>query len=285
MPVSVELKENRYGKSRVRLVQVERHGPRHDLNDLSVDVQLWGAFDAAYTLGDNSRLIATDTMKNTVYVLARQEPVGEIEEFGARLAEHFLSRNEHVSRARIAITQNLWERIPYEDRGHDHSFQLSGPERRTAVIDRDRASTSLQAGIIDLTVLKTTNSAFEGFLRDELTTLKETSDRLFGTVVKAEWSYKSSAKFFADVWSGVRSALLEVFASHDSRGVQHTLHAMGEAVLDRFDSIDEIHLSMPNRHCLLVDLAPFQMDNPNEVFVPTDEPHGLIEATLRRSDS
>ena len=285
MPVSIELKDNVYGKSRVRLVKVERQGPRHGLKDLSIDIQLWGAFELAYTEGDNRMVLPTDTMKNTVYVLARQEPLGEIEEFGTRLAEHFLFRNQHVSRARIAITENLWERMPYDDAGHDHSFELSGPERRAAVIDRDRANTSLQAGIIDLIVMKTTQSAFEGFLRDEYTTLKETSDRLFGTAVKAEWSYKSSAKFFGDVWRGVRSALLEVFASHDSRGVQHTLYAMGEAVLERFDSIDEIHISMPNRHCLLVDLSPFQLDNPNEVFVPTDEPHGVIEATLRRSDS
>lgn len=279
MPVSVELKDNRYGKSRVRLVKVERHGDRHDLKDISVDIQLTGAFEAAYTDGDNRQLIATDTMKNTVYALARKQHLGEIEEFGLRLAEHFLSHNDHVNGAHIAIGENNWQRI------ESNAFQLFGPERRTAVIHRDRSKTKVEAGIADLVVMKTTRSAFTDFLRDEYTTLKETTDRLFGTAVKAEWSYTNSAQNFGETWAAVRTALLGVFASHDSLGVQHTLCAMGEAVLQRFESIDEIRLSMPNRHCLLVDLSPFGMDNPNEVFVPVDEPHGLIEATLKRSGS
>jgi urate oxidase len=116
--------------------------------------------------------------------------------------------------------------------------------------------------------------------------LKETRDRIFGTAIAASWTYRgpdsSQAVSYGTTWHTVRETMLEVFAGHDSQGVQHTLYAMGEAILDRVDAIGEIHLAMPNRHCLLVDLAPFGMDNPNEVFVPIDEPHGLIEATLRR---
>ena len=275
MPVL--LTENRYGKSRVRLVKVERHGPRHNLKDLNVDIRLTGAFEASYTLGDNSSVVATDTMKNTVYALARQAPVGEIEEFGLRLADHFLSRNAHVSGARIAITENEWTRIHSNGLPHDHSF-VQGAEKRTALIEQG----IVMAGISGLVVLKTTRSAFEGYIHDEYTTLKETKERLFGTAITSEWTYRDGKHAYGDLWRAVRQILLEVFAEHDSLGVQHTLHAMGESVLERVAEIDEIRISMPNRHCLLVDLAPFGMDNPNEVFVPTDEPHGIIEATLRR---
>ena len=285
MPVSIKLKDNRYGKSRVRLVKVEHHDTSNDVKDLTVDIQLCGDFEASYTAGDNRLVIPTDTMKNTVYALARKEPLGEIEEFGMRLAGHFLERHSHVTRARIGISENLWRRIEHDGRSHSFAFQLSGPERRTATVDRDRTAAVVEAGIADLVVLKTKHSAFEGFLRDEHTTLKETKDRLFGTAVKAEWSYNSTSLEFGDLWDGIRETLLEAFANHDSRGVQHTLSAMGETVLQRFPSVREIHLSMPNRHCLLVDLSPFHLDNPNEVFMPTDEPHGLIEATLTRSGS
>ena len=278
----IVLAENQYGKSRVRLVKVERHGTRHDLSDLNVNIVLSGDFAAAYTEGDNSLVVPTDTMKNTVYALARIERLGEIEEFGLRLADHFLSRHAHVSRARIEIAQSNWKRIHTGGRAHDHAFLHAGDERRTAVVERSRAGGSITSGIRDLVVLKTTNSAFGGYIKDEYTTLKETRDRMFGTAVKAEWTWRTAEPSYGTCWHAVRETMLEIFAAHQSLGVQHTLCAMGEAVLDRVDAIGTIHLSMPNRHCLLVDLSPFGMDNPNEVFVPVDEPHGLIEATLTR---
>ena len=280
--MSIALSQNQYGKSRVRLVKVERHGSRHDLSDLNVNILLSGTFEAAYVDGDNSRVLPTDTMKNTVYALARKQPLGEIEEFGMRLAEHFLSRHPQVARARIAIDQSIWKRIQVGGRAHDHSFLHTGDERRTAVIEKDRGGAKIISGIRDLVVLKTTNSAFTGYIKDEYTTLKETRDRIFGTAIQAEWTWRGSEPAYGPCWHAARETMLEIFAGHASLGVQHTLYAMGEAILDRVDAIDTIRLSMPNRHCLLVDLAPFGMDNPNEVFVPVEEPHGLIEATLAR---
>ena len=133
-----------------------------------------------------------------------------------------------------------------------------------------------------MTVLKTTKSAFEGFLRDPYTTLKEDRDRILSTVIHADWLYEGNETEFSPMWHGVRQAMLEAFAEHDSHSLQHTLYAMGEAVLNSYDRIREIYLSLPNKHFNLVNLAPFGMDNPAEVFLPTDEPHGLIEATLRK---
>ena len=281
--MSIELVENRYGKCRVRMVKVERQASRHHLKDLSVDIQLGGDFAAAYVDGDNREVVPTDTMKNTVYALARRQPLGEIEEFGQRLAEHFVSRNPQVASACISISQNSWSRIRTGGQEHDHAFVRSGEELRTAVIHRDRSGFEVKAGIADLVVLKTSRSAFEGFARDEYTTLKETRDRLFGTAIRAEWTYAPGAHDYGALWHKARAAMLEVFASHDSRGVQHTLHETGKTVLERIPEATRIELSMPNRHCLLVDLTPFGLDNPNEVLVPTEEPYGLIEAVLTRS--
>ena len=277
------LKENRYGKSRVRLVKVERSGSRHEMKDLNVDVLLSGDFSAAYLEGDTRQILPTDTMKNTVYALARQQPLGEIEEFGQRLAEHFLCGNARVSSIRITISESDWSRIRVGGQEHDHAFIRAGEERRTSVVWQDRSGVTVKAGVADLIVLKTTRSAFEGFLHDEYTTLKDSRDRLLGTAVKAEWTYAPGARDYGKLWQTARTTILEVFAGHDSRSVQHTLHAIGEAVLERVPEVTRMELSMPNRHCLWVDLAPFGLDNPNEVFVPTEEPHGLIEAVLTRA--
>jgi len=284
MAESFRLKENSYGKQGVRLVKVERHGAFDMIRQMEVEVRLEGDFAAAYEHGDNRLVVPTDTMKNTVYAMAGRGPVGEIEEFGMRLASHFLSRHGHVNGARIGIAEDLWQALGSDGTHDGHAFRRSGPERRAAVIERDREGAFVRSSIEGLTLLKTNRSAFVDFLHDELTTLKDSRDRLFGTVVTAEWTWKNTNQDFGGTWRGVRDTLLESFARHDSLGVQHTVYAMGEAVLRRFESIEEIRLTMPNRHCLAVDLSSFGMENRNEVFVPIDEPSGLIEAVVSREN-
>ena len=221
-------------------------------------------------------------MKNTVYVLARQYPVDSIEDFCTHLVEHFLTYNPQVTRVRIQAEENLWGRIALGGKPHAAAFLRSGLERRTASLDATREGTAIRAGIAGLVVLKTAKSAFDNFLRDPYTTLKEDRNRILSTSIHADWLYEGSEIEFGPLWHGARQTLLETFAEHDSQSLQHTLYAMGEAVLNNFDRVREIHLSLPNKHFNLVDLSPFGMDNPAEVFLPTDEPHGLIEATLRR---
>jgi urate oxidase len=137
------------------------------------------------------------------------------------------------------------------------------------------------AGISDLIVLKS-RSAFAGFLRDEFTTLADTEDRLLATSLTATWQYRDLGIEFGQAWRAVRQTLLEAFAEHDSKSVQHTLYAMGQAVLGSVDDVKAIRLVMPNKHHLSFDLARIGLQNRNEIFVPTDEPYGLIEATLVR---
>jgi urate oxidase len=279
----IKLGENNYGKARVRLLRVLRQQGRHDIRELTVTIRFEGDFEAAHTKGENKKILPPDTMKNTVYALARQYPVEAVEDFALHLIEHFLTYNEQVSRVRIEASENPWSRIPHGTKPHAFAFvRASGQEKRTATLSGTREGITIRAGIRDLDVLKTTKSAFEGFLRDPYTTLKEDRDRILSTSIRAEWLYEGDEIEFSPVWHSVRQTLLETFAEHDSKSLQHTLYAMGEAVLATFDHIREIHLLLPDKHFNLVDLSAFGMDNPAEVFLPTDEPQASIEATLRK---
>lgn len=279
--MSIILSKNNYGKSRVRLVKVERSEEAHEIKDLNFEIQLEGDFETAHTTGDNSKILPTDTMKNTVYALAAQHDIVEIESFALLLAEHFLSNNNQVSSVLIKVSENIWRRIKVDGKSHPHAFIQCGDEKRTAKIEVARESKIITSGIEDLLVLKTSDSGFVGFIKDKYTTLPEVTDRIFATVVKAIWVYRDVEIEFGKSRDKARSLLIETFAAHDSLSVQHTLYAMGKAVLDSCDEIVEISLSMPNKHNLPVDLTPLGLENRNEVFLPVDEPHGLIEATLK----
>jgi urate oxidase len=280
--MAIKLGANNYGKSRVRLLRVVKQQGRHDIKDLTIRIRFEGDFETAHTAGDNRKILPTDTMKNTVYVLARQYPAEALEDFALHLIEHFLTYNPQVSRVQIEADENLWGRVTLGGKPHPSAFTRSGSEKRTALLVGTRKGTTIRAGIEDLIVLKTTKSAFEGFLRDPYTTLTEDRDRILSTAIHAHWLYDGNDAQFSPTWHGVRQALIETFAEHDSQSLQHTLYAMAEAVLTSFDHIREIYLSLPNKHYTSVNLAPFGMDNLGEVFLPTDEPYGLIEATLRK---
>ncbi len=279
--MAIQLGENNYGKQRVRLLKRSKRDGCYDIKELTLGIRLEGDFEAAHTNGDNHNILPTDTMKNTLYALARQYPIESPEVFCLRLLQHFLSRNPQVSRAHVDSTETLWGRLPGGEEFHPHTFTRSGEEKRTASVHGDHKEKTILAGIDGLVVLNATNSAFENFLRDEYTTLKEDRNRILATVIRANWTYRDERVEFDKVWPAVRQALLETFAAHDSQSLQQTLYAMGEAVLKQFHGIREISLSLPNKHYNLVDLSSLKLDNPGELFLPTDEPYGLIEATLR----
>ena len=261
-----------------------RRPDRHDLRDLTVAVRFEGHYDEAYLNGDNSAVLPTDTMKNTVYALAAREPVGNAEAFGLRLTSHFLEHNSRLTRVRVDFTEHLWDRIGERGVEQPHAFVRNGSGTRTAIVDATRDRAVVTAGVADLVILKSAHSAFDGFPRDAFTTLPETRDRLLATALTANWQYRREDVEYAPTWRKVRDTLLDVFAGHHSESVQHTLYAMGQAVLDRIAEVTAISLTMPNRHHLPVDLSRFGLENRNEIFVATEEPHGLIEATLTRSD-
>jgi urate oxidase len=271
-----------YGKSKVRLTKVTRNGNRHIIKEMSVDIQLEGDFARCYTHGDNGPILPTDTMKNTVYALARNHPLESIESFAKSLSDHFLKTVDHCTAAKIDIREVPWKRMTVNGAEHDHSFIGGSSERRTTTVLQTGKSTSIESGIDNMLVLKTTKSGFVGYIRDKFTTLRETTDRIFATSVQATWKYNSADADWNTCFDAIRNAMIGVFAEHDSLAVQQTLYAMGEAALDACKQISQISLTMPNQHRLLINLEPFGMDNPNEIFVPTDEPHGLICGTISR---
>jgi len=273
--VETVLASDTYGKSRVRLMKLARRADRHDLKEITFQILFRGDFASCYETGDNSKILPTDTIKNTVYALARKHDIVSIEEFAQRLIEHFLGNNPQVSEVRVEMTEHLWSRIA------PAAFTREG-QKRTAMVTGTSAGRTTEAGIDDLVILKSSGSAFEGYIKDPYTTLKETRDRIFATAVRATWRYGTAQVDFNACWEGIRAKILDTFAGHESLSVQHTLNEIGRQVLRSFPAVAEIKLTMPNKHSLLVDLAPFGLDNPNEVFLPIDEPSGFIEAVIVR---
>ena len=280
----IELGANRYGKAAIRIVQVGRDTTPHTVHDLTVAVALEGDFTAAHTDGDNRLVVATDTMKNTAYAFAAEHLDGSIETYATELGRHFLEFDQ-VDRAIVNVREHVWRPIDVDGVPATDAFVRTGEGTRVATVIVDRAGTTVEAGIEDLVVMKTTRSGFSGFPRDRFTTLAETDDRLMATKVTAIWTYGAPDIDFDATWTAVRGTLLEVFADHDSPSVQTSIWIMARAMLERHDELDQVRMVLPNLHHWTVDLGPFGLANDRQVYVATTEPHGLIEATVRRSDS
>ena len=279
-----KLGANRYGKSRVRLSRITRLAERHEFNEWTVHVMLHGDFETSFTEADNSKVLPTDTMKNTVYFVARNSKADTIEAFAMELGDYFLDNNPQVIQGEHRIEEKCMG-------AHDASmaqpdattFKMGGPELQTVQATHERGGAwAVTSGVDGLTILKTTKSAFTGYIKDKLTILKPATDRIFGTRATIEWDYAPGSPDYASARARIIAALLMTFAAHNSMSVQHTLFDMGKAALEAAPEIARIHLSMPNLHHLLADLSPFGQDNPNHIFVPIDEPHGTIEATIER---
>jgi urate oxidase len=281
------LAENHYGKSRVRLVKVVRDGETHYVYEWNVNVFLTGDFSACFLAGDNTGLLATDTMKNTVYAVARTSTATTPEDFALELANFLATRNPQVRQVEIYMEEKTWIRIKANGEKHGSAFMQRGPDVHTArvVLPQDGAPT-FTSGVKGLVVLKTAHSAFAGFKLDELTTLPETWDRLFGTEATIVWVYSALPANAAATRTAIMNTLLTTFANHDSLSVQQTLYAMAEAVLAAQPSVAELTLTLPNRHNIPIDFSrfgpPFNYANDNTIFVPQDEPSGHIHARVVR---
>lgn len=279
----IKLGTNAYGKNAVNLSRIIRHADHHEFRQVSVSVQLTGDFEAAHTLGDNSLILPTDTQKNTVYALAKEHFTGTIENFGLVLARHFIARNPQVSKARIELVEHLWQRMTFRGEAHPHAFTGGSSEKRRAVVELPAAGpATVWAGIKGLLLLKTTDSAFVGYPKDEYTVLPETTDRILATECEAEWEYSRSEVNFEALFQHVRATLLQTFAGHKSLSVQHTLYAIGEQILETTEQVKQISLIMPNKHHIPFNLEPFGQANTNEIFVATDAPFGYITGTVVR---
>lgn len=265
---------NRWGKTDVRLSKVLRGGAGDDFVDLSVQVLLEGDVEAAHTEGDNSGVVPTDTMRNTVYGLAQDHLGRDLEAFAVVLCDHFLEK-EGIHRAEVVIHEHTWSRKT------PTGFVGGSSERRKARVVRgtDEATT---AGVEGLVVLKTTGSAFEGFPQDDFTILPEASDRLLATSITADWDYSTMPDDTTEAWSLVRRTLVDRFFSDWSASVQHQGYLMGEAVFEAVPEITEIRFHLPNQHHLPFDLTRFGLEWKGTVFHPVSEPYGDIYLTVTR---
>jgi urate oxidase len=280
--MAIVLGANQYGKAEVRLLHVSRGDAASVITDLNVSVALSGDLSATHLTGDNSAVLTTDAQKNTVFAFARVGGVGEIEDFGLRLARHFVASQEAISFARVTVEQYPWDRLA------GHSFARSGREIRTATVSHDGTDSWVVSGVGGLTVLNTAGSEFWGFARDRYTTLAETTDRILATAVSARWRHASaeaSAPCWGESYRAARDLLLEAFADTHSYSLQQTLYAMGARVLEGRPEIAEVRLSLPNKHHFEVDMSPFGIENAGEVFYAADRPYGLIEGAITRDDA
>jgi urate oxidase len=284
--MAIVLGPNRYGKAENRLVRIYRDTARHEIRDLNLSTSLWGDFTDAHVVGDQAKVLPTDTQKNTVYAFAKEHGIGEIEDFALTLGRHFVDDVASVDGARIDVHEYGWERIEVDGRGHDHAFARGGDEVRTTSVTVAGAQAWVVSGLTGLTVLKSTGSEFHGFLTDRYTTLPETRDRVLATSLDVQWRYAAADVVdWASSYVAARAVLLSSFATTHSHALQQTLWEMGRAVLEARPEVAEIRLSAPNKHHFAVDLTPFGVENRNEVFYAADRPYGLIRATVLRDDA
>lgn len=276
----VVLTQNQYGKAENRVVRITRDTDRHEIEDLNVTSQLRGDFVAAHLEGDNAHVVPTDTQKNTIFAFAK-DGVGSPEAFLLRLADHFTGDFDWVTGGRWAAEQYTWSRI----NDHDHSFYRTNAETRTAVLVRDGDTDTMISGFYGLTVLKSTQSGFEGYPKDRYTTLAETNDRILATDIATRWRYNTTDVDFNASYADIKAIILQTFTEGYSAALQQTLYQMAEAVLAAHPEVDEIKFSCPNKHHFVVDLSFCGLENPNEVFYAADRPYGLIEVTVQRSDA
>jgi urate oxidase len=278
----MKLQTNRYGKARVRVFKKIKKDGVHFPKELDVKTLLEGDFGDSYTKDDNRKIIATDSIKNTTNVIAYRQLGTETEPFAIALCQHYLQKYSHVISVNVETLERVWERQMVDGNPSGTNFVGTSkgiPWTRT-VATRDLIETT--SGIRELVLLKTSGSAWEDFLRDDLATLPDTNDRLLATSLTANWVYQKAPASYATANAKIIEVMLEAFSTRFSPSAQSTQYHMGEAALNACPEIKQISLTMPNLHYLVIDLTPFGIQNDKELFLPTDTPQGWIEATVVR---
>ncbi|HET9422600.1 MAG TPA: urate oxidase [Nocardioides sp.] len=286
--MGIVLGANQYGKAESRVVRIYRDTARHEIRDLNVSSAIRGDFSDAHVTGDQAEVLPTDTQKNTAFAFAKEHGVDSPEEYAVRLGSRLLEATPAATGVLVRVEEYPWERVAIGPDEHDHTFVRRGGEVRTVEADVTADGVRIESGLTDLVVLKSTDSEFKGFLRDEYTTLADADDRILATSLTARWrhAHDTAEQVIGADWDEAhrtaRATLLEAYAGTYSHALQETLYAMGRMLLERVPTIAEVSFAAPNKHHFLVDLAPFGLDNPGEVFIAADRPYGLIEATVAR---
>ena len=273
---------SRYGKGRVRVMRVHRQGEYNEVRDLSVQVMLEGGFGCAYTNADNRTSVATDTIKNIVYIVARENMQAETESFAQALAGRFLERYEQVASVRVTTAETRWTRASFDGAPHPHSFTLDGNGKPAAEVVATRQSAAITSGIAGYTLMKSTQSGWVDYVMDEYTTLAPTADRIAATAMDASWTWRATPAGYAEANAAILSTMLREFATTYSHSVQDSLYRMGEAALAAVPELATVRMACPNKHYIPMNLDRFGLSADNMIFIATDEPHGQIECQVGR---
>ncbi len=275
--------KNRYGKGRVRVMRIHRDGERHEVSQLNVKAMLEGDFARAYTSADNSTSVSTDTIKNVVNIVARENTGLGTEEFCQMLAKRYFELYPQANSVAITAHETKWSRLSFRGKPHPHSFVLDSNGKPFVELTATRGgSSTLASGIDGFTFMKSTQSGWENYVKDAYTTIPPTKDRICATSMVASWKWSGKPASYPAANKKILDTLLEVFSTTYSPSVQNSLYHMGEAALAAVPEISEISMACPNMHFIPMNLSAFGMDNNNDVFLPTDEPHGQIECTVGR---
>jgi urate oxidase len=278
----MKLVKHTYGKARVRVMRIHREGDRHDVRELTVQCMLTGDFGRIFTDADNSLAVSTDTVKNVINVVARENLSLANEPFCSAVARRFFESYPQVETVTIDAEETKWARLAIDGVPHAHSFLLDNNGRNSVRLEATRQNEAITSGVVGFTFMKTTNSGWDKYLKDKYTTILETRDRMCATSLDASWRWSRAPNDYPAVNAKIMSTMLDVFASTYSESVQDSLFRMGSAALSAVPELTDVSLAAPNKHYLLMNLEPFNLENDNQVFLPTDEPHGQIECTVGR---
>ena len=273
---------NSYGKGRVRVLRLHRDGERHEVRELTVHAMMTGDFGRLFTHADNATAVSTDTVKNLVNIVARENLALETEPFCAAVCRRFLDRYPQVASVAVTAHETKWTRLIVNGEPHPHGFTLDGNGRPFATVTQDRQDARTVSGIHGFTLMKSTQSGWDRFAKDSYTTLRETRDRICATSMEASWTWTAAPADYRLANALILGTMIEVFATTYSESVQDSMYRMGTAALAAVPEIATVSLACPNKHYIPIDLSAFDLDNDNMVFLPTDEPHGQIECTIGR---
>ncbi len=271
-----------YGKDHVRVMRIGRNGDRHEVRELTVRAMLTGNFDGAFTHADNATSVSTDTVKNVINVVARENLALGTELFCAAVAKRLLESYPNVDSATVTGHETKWSRLTVKGSPHPHSFLLDNNGKPFAKVAATRDSMATESGLSAFTFMKCTQSGWENYIKDQYTTIPETHDRLLATAMDASWRWNAAPADYDAANAKILATLMDVFATTYSSSMQDSLYRMGTAALEAVPQLSDISMACPNKHYLPLNLAPFGLDNNNQVFVATDEPHGQIECTVGR---
>ncbi|KAM0737226.1 Uricase [Formica fusca] len=282
-----------YGKNNIKLLYVRRDDAlHHEIREYEVDTHLRLISQKDYKDGDNHDIIATDSQKNTVYLMAKKYGIRSPEEFALLICSHFLYTYEHIAEVSIYVEEYPWTRHYVDKVPHNHAFVMSPTATRFCQVSQlKNESPLIRGGLKGLRVLKTTQSSFTDFIQDEYRTLPDMNDRIFSTVVTATWEFSTATGVdFDNVWYTVRDSIMENFAGPPDTGiyspsVQNTLYLAEKSILNKVKQIQSIQMQMPNKHYFDMDFSKFSklvQGQNREVYLPVDKPSGIIYAQLNR---